>query len=209
VLVSIGRRPNSQGLGLDKAGVKVSERGNIPIDRQRRTNVPHIYAIGDVGEEPGLAHKATAEARVAVESILGEPAEWNPQAIPAVIFTDPEIAWAGITEKDAIAKNVPHEVLKFPWGASGRAVALNITNGLTKMLVDPGTKRVLGVGIAGTGAGEMISEAVLAIEMGAVARDVMESIHPHPTLSETVMESAELAYGGATHVAKPRKAVKA
>jgi dihydrolipoamide dehydrogenase len=206
VLVSIGRRPNSANLGLAAAGVTVNERGFIPINKQRRTNVPHIYAIGDVGEEPGLAHKATAEARVAVGAILGEPVEWSPRAIPAVIFTDPEIAWAGITEKEAVAAKVPHEVLKFPWAASGRAVALDITNGLTKMLIDPESKRVLGVGIAGSGAGEMISEAVLAIEMGAVARDVMESIHPHPTLSETVMESAELAYGGATHVAKPRRA---
>jgi dihydrolipoamide dehydrogenase len=205
VLVSVGRRPNSANMGLEKAGVKVTDRGFIPIDKQRRTNVPHVFAIGDVGEEPGLAHKATAEARVAVEAILGEPAEWNPRAIPAVIFTDPEIAWAGLTEKDAQEKNVPHEVLKFPWAASGRAVALQITNGLTKMLVDPESKRVLGVGIVGSGAGEMIAEGVLAVEMGAVARDVLESIHPHPTLSETVMESAELAYGAATHVARPRK----
>ncbi len=206
VLVSVGRRPNSANLALDKAGVKANERGFIPIDRQRRTNVPHIFAIGDVGEEPGLAHKATAEARVAVEAILGEPSEWNPRAIPAVIFTDPEIAWAGLSEKEAQEKGVPHEVLKFPWAASGRAVALQLTSGLTKMLVDPETKRVLGVGIVGGGAGEMISEGVLAIEMGAVARDVLESIHPHPTLSETIMESAELAYGAATHVARPRKA---
>jgi dihydrolipoamide dehydrogenase len=206
VLVSVGRRPNSANLALDKAGVKANERGFIPIDRQRRTNVPHIFAIGDVGEEPGLAHKATAEARVAVEAILGEPSEWNPRAIPAVIFTDPEIAWAGLSEKEAQEKGVPHEVLKFPWAASGRAVALQLTNGLTKMLVDPESKRVLGVGIVGGGAGEMISEGVLAIEMGAVARDVLESIHPHPTLSETIMESAELAYGAATHVARSRKA---
>lgn len=208
VLVSVGRRPNSANLGLDKAGVKTSERGFIPIDKQRRTNVPHIFAIGDVGEEPGLAHKATAEARVAVDVILGEPAEWNPRAIPAVIFTDPEIAWAGLTQKDAEAQNVQHDVLKFPWAASGRAVSIARTEGLTKMLVDPQTKRVLGVGIVGAGAGEMISEGVLAVEMGAVARDVMESIHPHPTLSETVMESAELAYGAATHVAKPRKVAR-
>jgi dihydrolipoamide dehydrogenase len=208
VLVSIGRRPNTAGLGLDKAGLKTDDRGFIPVDAQRRTVVPHISAIGDVAGEPGLAHKATAEARVAVEAILGEPAEWNPRAIPAVIFTDPEIAWAGLMEKDAQAQNVPHEVLKFPWVASGRAVALNITNGLTKMLIDPESKRVLGLGIVGSGAGEMISEGVLAIEMGAVARDVMESIHPHPTLSETVMESAELAYGGATHMAKPKKVAK-
>jgi dihydrolipoamide dehydrogenase len=206
VLVSVGRRPNSGGLGLDKAGVTVTEKGNIPIDRKRRTNVPHIYAIGDVAEEPALAHKATAEARVAVEVILGEPAEWNPRAIPAVIFTDPEIAWAGLLQQDAEKQGVPHEVLMFPWAASGRAVSIARTEGRTKMLVDPESKRVLGVGIVGAGAGEMISEAVLAIEMGAVARDVLESIHPHPTLSETIMESAELAYGAATHMARPRKA---
>jgi dihydrolipoamide dehydrogenase len=208
VLVSIGRRPNTAGLNYEKAGLKLDERGFIPVDAQRRTVVPHISAIGDVAGEPGLAHKATAEARVAVEAILGEPAVWDPRAIPAVIFTDPEIAWAGITEKEAKERNIPHEVLKFPWAASGRAVALDITNGLTKMLIDPDSKRVIGVGIAGSGAGEMIAESVLAIEMGAVARDVMESIHPHPTLSETVMESAELAYGGATHVAKPKKVAK-
>lgn len=206
VLVSVGRRPNSTGLGLDKAGVNVTERGYIPIDKQRRTNVPHIFAIGDVGEDPGLAHKATAEARVAVEVIHGDPAEWNPRAIPAVIFTDPEIAWAGITQQEAEKGNVPHEVLMFPWAASGRAVSIARTEGRTKMIVDPDTKRVLGVGIVGAGAGEMIAEGVLAIEMGAVARDVLESIHPHPTLSETIMESAELAYGAATHVARPRKA---
>jgi dihydrolipoamide dehydrogenase len=208
VLISVGRRPNSFNLNLDKAGIKHDEKGFIIVDPQRRTNQPHIQAIGDVAGEPMLAHKATAEARVAVDVLLGEPAEWQPRAIPAVIFTDPEIAWAGLTQKDAEAQNVPHEVLKFPWAASGRAVSIARTEGLTKMIVDPETKRVLGVGIVGTGAGEMISEGVLAIEMGAVARDVMESIHPHPTLSETVMESAELAYGAATHVAKPRKVAK-
>jgi dihydrolipoamide dehydrogenase len=208
VLVSVGRRPNSSGLGLDRAGVAVSERGNVLVDKARRTNIPHIYAIGDVAEEPALAHKATAEARVAVEAILGEPVEWNPRAIPAVIFTDPEIAWAGLLQQDAEKQNVPHEVLTFPWAASGRAVSIARTEGRTKMLVDPDSKRLLGVGIVGAGAGEMIAEAVLALEMGAVARDVLESIHPHPTLSETVMETAELAYGAATHVAKPRKATK-
>jgi len=202
--VSVGRRPNFADLGLDKAGIKQDERGFVTVDRQRRTNVAHIQAIGDIAGEPGLAHKATAEARVAVEVLLGEPAEWNPRAIPAVIFTDPEIAWAGLTQKDAEAQNVAHDVLKFPWAASGRAVSIARTEGLTKMLVDPESKRVLGVGICGAGAGEMIAEGVLAIEMGAVARDVLESIHPHPTLSETVMESAELAYGAATHVARPR-----
>lgn len=205
VLVSVGRRPNFANLGLDKAGIAQDERGFIVVDKQRRTNVPHIQAIGDIAGEPGLAHKATAEARVAVEVLLGEPAEWNPRAIPAVIFTDPEIAWAGLTQKEAEAQSVPFELLKFPWAASGRAVSIARTDGLTKMLVDPESKRVLGVGIVGAGAGELIAEAVLAIEMGAVARDVLESIHAHPTLSETVMESAELAYGAATHVAKPRR----
>jgi dihydrolipoamide dehydrogenase len=208
VLVSVGRRPNFANLALDKAGVKQDEKGYIPVDKHRRTNVAHIQAIGDIAGEPMLAHKATAEARVAVDVLLGEPAEWQPRAIPAVIFTDPEIAWAGITQKEAETQNVPHEVLKFPWAASGRAVSIARTEGLTKMLVDPESKRVLGVGIVGAGAGEMIAEGVLAVEMGAVARDVMESIHPHPTLSETVMESAELAYGGATHVAKPRKVAR-
>jgi dihydrolipoamide dehydrogenase len=208
VLISVGRRPNSAALKLENVGIKTDERGFIPVDAQRRTVVPHIQAIGDVAGEPGLAHKATAEARVAVEVLMGEPAVWDPRAIPAVIFTDPEIAWAGITEKEATQKNVPVEVLKFPWAASGRAVANGRTEGLTKMLIDPATKRILGVGIVGTSAGEMISESVLAIEMGAVARDVLESIHPHPTLSETVMESAEMAYGSATHSMSKKKATK-
>jgi dihydrolipoamide dehydrogenase len=208
VLVSVGRRPNTAGLGLEKAGLKTDDRGFIPVDARRRTAVPHISAIGDVAGEPMLAHKATAEARVAVDVIRGEPAVWEPRAIPAVIFTDPEIAWAGLTERDAQAQNVPHDVLKFPWAASGRAVALDITTGLTKLLVDPESKRVLGVGIVGTGAGEMIAEGVLAVEMGAVARDVLETIHPHPTLSETIMESAEMAYGSATHVAAKKKVAR-
>ncbi len=208
VLISVGRRPNFANLGLENAGIKQDDRGFIVVDKQRKTNVPAIQAIGDIAGEPGLAHKATAEARVAVDVLLGEPAEWSPRAIPAVIFTDPEIAWVGLTQKDAEAQNVPHEVLKFPWAASGRAVSIARTEGLTKMLIDPESKRVLGVGIVGVSAGEMISEGVLAVEMGAVARDVMESIHPHPTLSETIMESAELAYGGATHVARPRKTAK-
>jgi dihydrolipoamide dehydrogenase len=208
VLVSVGRRPYTENLHLEKAGLKLDERGFIPVDGKRRTSVPHISAIGDVAGDPGLAHKATAEARVAVEAILGEPAEWDPRAIPAVIYTDPEIAWAGLSERDAKAQNVPHDVLKFPWAASGRAVALQLTNGLTKLLVDPESKRVLGVGIVGGGAGEMIAEGVLAVEMGAVARDVMESIHPHPTLSETVMEGAELAYGHATHAMGRKKVAR-
>lgn len=205
VLVSVGRRPNTTNLGLELAGLKTDDRGFLRVDAQRRTAVPHIQAIGDVAGEPGLAHKATAEARVAVGAILGEPVEWSPRAIPAVIFTDPEVAWAGLTEAEARSQNVSVDVMKFPWAASGRAVSIARTEGMTKMLVDPESKRVLGVGIVGAGAGEMISEAVLAVEMGAVARDVMESIHPHPTLSETMMESAELAYGAATHVAARKK----
>jgi dihydrolipoamide dehydrogenase len=205
VLVSVGRRPNSANLGLDKAGVHVNDRGYVPVDKQRRTNIPHIYALGDVAEEPGLAHKATAEAKVAVETILGEASAFEPQAIPAVVFTDPEIAWAGLTEKEAAEKGIKYEKAAFPWAASGRATTLARNDGLTKLLVDPATQRVLGVGIVGVGAGEMISEGVLAIEMGAVARDVADSIHPHPTLSETLMEGAELVMGAATHVAKPKK----
>jgi dihydrolipoamide dehydrogenase len=205
VLVSVGRRPNSANLGLDKAGVNATDRGYIPVDKQRRTNVPHIFALGDVAEEPGLAHKATAEAKVAVEAILGEPGSFEPRAIPAVVFTDPELAWAGLTEKEAADKSVKFDKVVFPWAASGRATTLARNDGLTKLLVDPATQRVLGVGIVGVGAGELISEGVLAIEMGAVARDVADTIHPHPTLSETIMEGAELALGSATHVARPKK----
>jgi dihydrolipoamide dehydrogenase len=208
VLVSVGRRPNSASLDLEKAGVRVNDRGFIPVDKQRRTNVSNIYALGDVAEEPGLAHKATAEAKVAVEAILGEPAAFEPRAIPAVVFTDPEIAWAGLTEREATERNVRFEKFVFPWAASGRATTLARNDGFTKLLVDPATQRVLGVGIVGVGAGEMISEGVLAIEMGAVVRDVADSIHPHPTLSETIMEGAELALGNATHIAKPKKAVR-
>jgi dihydrolipoamide dehydrogenase len=205
VLVSVGRKPNSGGFGLDKTKVELDERGFIKVDRQRRTSDPHILAIGDVAGDPGLAHKATAEARVAVEALLGEPAEWSPRAIPAVVFTDPEIAWCGLTEREAKEQNLEVEVLKFPWAASGRATAIGRNDGLTKLIVEPGTQRVLGVGIVGVHAGEMISEGVLAVEMAAVARDVAESIHPHPTLSETIMESAEIAIGGATHLGKPKK----
>jgi dihydrolipoamide dehydrogenase len=186
----------------------MDERGYIKVDPQRRTSEPHILAVGDVAGEPGLAHKATAEAKVAVETILGEPAEFAPRAIPAVVFTDPEIAWAGLTEREAREQNVEFEKLVFPWAASGRATTLGRNEGSTKMLVEPESKRVLGVGIVGVGAGEMIAEAVLAIEMGAVARDLADSIHAHPTLSETIMESAELALGAATHVAKPKKVAR-
>ncbi len=205
VLVSVGRRPNSANLGLDKAGVEVDERGFIKVDPQRQTTQPQILAIGDVAGEPALAHKATAEAKVAIETILGEQTEFAPRAIPAVVFTDPEIAWCGLTEREARQHNVPHDVMKFPWSASGRATTLGRNEGLTKLLVDPESKRLIGVGIVGVGAGEMIAEGVLAMEMGAVARDVADSIHPHPTLGETVMESAELALGAAVHLAAPKR----
>ena len=208
VLVSVGRRPNTLGLDIDAAGIKLDEKGFIPVDLQRRTAASHIYSIGDVAGEPGLAHKATAESRVAVETMLNEPAAFEPRAIPAVVFTDPELAWCGLTEREAKEQNIPYDKLSFPWAASGRATTLGRTEGMTKLLVEPSSKRVLGMGIVGIGAGELISEGVLAVEMGAVARDVAESIHPHPTLSETIMEAAELALGSATHLAKPRKAAK-
>ena len=155
--------------------------------------------------DPGLAHKATAEAKVAVETILGEPSEWSPRAIPAVIFTDPELAWCGLTEREAKEQKISVDVMKFPWAASGRAISIGRIDGLTKLIVEPVTQRVLGMGIVGAGAGELISEGVLAVEMSAVARDVADSIHAHPTLSETLMEGAEIALGGATHLGKPRR----
>lgn len=205
VLISIGRRPNSKGFGLESTGVTVDEKGFIPVDPQRRTNVPHIYAIGDVAGEPMLAHKATREAKVAVESMLGKPAAFDNVAIPAVVFTDPEVAWCGLQEHEAKAQERDVKVVRYPWGASGRATTLARNEGLTKLIVDPQTERVLGVGIVGVGAGEMIAEAVLAVETAAVARDLAESIHAHPTLSETLMEAAEAVYGQATHTYRAKR----
>ena len=205
VLVSIGRRPNARVPGLDKTRVQVNDRGFIQTDFQRRTDEPTIFAIGDVAGEPMLAHKASHEARVAVEAIAGHKAIFEPLAIPAVVFTDPEIAWAGLTETQAAKEGRKVEVARFPWAASGRAIAIDRVDGLTKLLIDPETERVLGVGIVGSGAGELISEGVLAIEMGATASDVKLTIHPHPTLTETIMESAEQFFGTATHVYKPKR----
>ncbi len=205
VLVSIGRRPTATIAGLDKTKVKVDAKGFIETDGQRRTAEPTIFAIGDVAGEPMLAHKASHEARVAVEAIEGHKAVFEPAAIPAVVFTDPEIAWAGLTEADAEKQGIKVEVAKFPWPASGRAIAIDRTDGMTKLLIDPATERILGVGIVGSGAGELIAEGVLAIEMGATASDVKLTIHPHPTLSETLMESAEMFFGQATHVYKPKR----
>ena len=205
VLVSVGRKPNSEIPGLENTQVKVGQRGFIEVNKQLQTADPAIYAIGDVVGEPMLAHKASHEGRVAVEAIAGHKVAFEPHAIPAVVFTDPEIAWAGLTETQAEKEQREIKVAKFPWGASGRAVTLDRPDGLTKLIIDPHTERVLGVGIVGAGAGELIAEGVLAIEMAALASDVAMSIHPHPTLSETVMESAEVFFGTSTHVFRPKR----
>ena len=205
VLVAVGRRPNSAIAGLDKTKVKVNQRGFIEVDGQRRTAEPSVFAIGDVAGDPMLAHKASHEARVAVEAIHGKPSVFEPRAIPAVVFTDPELAWTGLTETEAKKQNIPIEIAKYPWAASGRANTLDRPDGLTKLVIDPETERILGVGIVGVGAGELISEGTLAIEMGALASDLKLTIHPHPTLSETVMEAADVFYGESAHVYKPKK----
>jgi dihydrolipoamide dehydrogenase len=205
VLVSVGRRPSSRGIGLENTQVEVDERGFVNVDAKLRTADPHILAIGDVAGEPMLAHKATHEGRIAVEALLGKPAEFDKLAIPAVVFTDPEIAWAGLTEEEAKKQDRKVEVALYPWAASGRAQAIGRTDGLTKWIIEPETERVLGCGIVGPGAGELIAEAVLAIEMGCEARDVADSIHPHPTLSETLMNAAEVHFGTATEIYKPKK----
>ncbi|HRZ11276.1 MAG TPA: dihydrolipoyl dehydrogenase [Kiritimatiellia bacterium] len=200
VLVSVGRKPNSGDLGLETTRIKPDAKGFIPVDEQRRTAEPSIFAIGDVAGEPMLAHKATHEARVAVEAALGKKTLFEPRAIPAVVFTDPEIAWCGLTETEAQKTGQPVKVARFPWAASGRALTLDRPEGVTKLIADPETGRVLGVGMAGPGAGDMIAEAALALEMGATAEDLALTIHPHPTLSESVMEAAELLLGHCTHV---------
>jgi len=205
VLVSVGRKPNSEIPGLEKTRVQLGARSFIQVNQQLQTADPAIYAIGDVVGEPMLAHKASHEGRVAVEAIAGHKVAFEPNAIPAVVFTDPEVAWCGLTETQAEKENREVKVAKFPWAASGRAVTLDRPEGLTKLLIDPQSERVLGVGIVGAGAGEMIAEGVLAIEMAALAKDVALSIHPHPTLSETVMESAEVFYGTSTHIYRPKR----
>ncbi|MBI1977295.1 MAG: dihydrolipoyl dehydrogenase [Candidatus Omnitrophica bacterium] len=198
VLVSVGRAPNCADLGLKNTKVMCDEKGFIKVDAQQRTTDPNIYAIGDVVGGALLAHKAAKEARIAVEVITGEESKFQ-NIIPAVIFTDPEIAWCGLTETEAKQKGISVEVARFPWAASGRALSFDRTDGLTKLVIEPGTERILGVGIVGAGAGELISEGVLAVEMGATVKDLAESIHPHPTLSETLMECAEFFYGHSTH----------
>jgi dihydrolipoamide dehydrogenase len=200
ILVSVGRRPNSNDLGLERTHVKTDERGFVVVDAQRRTTEPSIFAIGDIAGEPMLAHKATHEGLTAVQVLAGKKAAFEPQAIPAVVFTDPEIAWCGLTETQAEQQKRPIKVARFPWAASGRSLTLDRTDGVTKLIVDPETERILGVGIVGPGAGELIAEGALAIEMGATAKDLALTIHPHPTLSETVMEAGEVFYGHCTHV---------
>jgi dihydrolipoamide dehydrogenase len=205
VLIAVGRRPNSRNLGLEQTSVVIDRGGFVQVDLQQRTSDTHILAIGDVVGQPMLAHKASHEAKVAVETALGRPSAFQPAAIPAVVFTDPELAWAGLTEETAMQQQRPYEVATYPWAASGRAQANGRADGLTKWLIDPETQRVLGCGIVGPGAGELIAEAVLAIEMGCEARDVTETIHPHPTLSETLMNAAEVYFGTAVEIYKPRR----
>jgi dihydrolipoamide dehydrogenase len=206
VLIAVGRTPNSSGMGLHSTRVAIDQRGFVQVDEQRRTAEASIFAIGDLTGEPMLAHKAAHEGRVAVEVIAGHRAAFAPQAIPAVVFTDPEIAWCGLTETQARQQNRRVQVARFPWAASGRATTLDRPEGVTKLLIDPETERILGVGIVGYGAGELIAEGVLAVEMAALASDMKLSIHPHPTLSETLMEAAEVFFGQSTHLYRPPRA---
>ena len=204
VLIAVGRRPNTEGLGLENTKVEVDERGFIQIDDQQRTADPNIFAIGDAVGGMMLAHKAMREGKVAADVIAGEPAAFDVRAIPAVVYTDPQLAWAGLTENEAREQQRPIKVARFPWRASGRALTMDAPEGMTKIIVDPETETVLGFGIVGRNAGEMIAEGVLAVEMGAVAEDLALTIHAHPTLSETEGEVAELFLGQATHVLPPR-----
>jgi dihydrolipoamide dehydrogenase len=205
VLVAVGRRPNTEQLGLERTKAAVSPRGFVQVDRQRRTAEPTIFAIGDVAGEPMLAHKATHEGLVVARVIAGRQTAFDATAIPAVVFTDPEIAWCGLTEEAAKASGQAVKVTRFPWAASGRATTLGRNEGLTKLVLDAESGRVLGMGICGVGAGELIAEGVLAVEMGAVAEDIAASIHAHPTLSETVMEAAESFSGSPTHLFTPKR----
>ena len=205
VLVSVGRKPNSEIPGLEKTQVKLGPKGFVQVNKQLQTDDPSIYAIGDLVGEPMLAHKASHEGRTAVEAIAGHKVAFEPHAIPAVVFTDPEVAWCGLTETQAQKENRDIKVAKFPWAASGRAITLDRPEGMTKLLIDPQTERVLGVGIVGVGAGELIAEGVVAIEMAALTKDVALSIHPHPTLSETLMEAAEVFFGTSTDIYRPKR----
>ncbi|MCR4438464.1 MAG: dihydrolipoyl dehydrogenase [bacterium] len=205
VLVAVGRKPNSEGLGLENTRVEVDKAGFVVVDEQRRTAEPSLFAIGDLVGGPMLAHKASHEGRVAAEVIAGGDAQFEPRAIPAVVYIDPEIAYCGLTEAQAAAAQRAVQVAKFPWAASGRALTMGRSDGLTKLLIDPATEKVLGVGLVGPEAGELIAEGVVAMEMGASAADLAKSIHPHPTLSETIMEAAEVFCGLSTHIYRPRR----
>lgn len=203
VLVAVGRKPNTQNVGLENVGISTNDNGFIDVDLKRRTTTENIYAIGDITGEPMLAHKASHEGRIAAEVIAGKKgAGYDPKVIPAIVFTNPELAWCGMTETEAKEKNKEVKVVKFPWSASGRALAIGEKSGFTKLLIDPKTEVILGGAAAGKGAGSLIPEIALAIEMGSTASDLSLTIHPHPTLSETIMESAELFLGGATHLGK-------
>ncbi|MBN8894945.1 MAG: dihydrolipoyl dehydrogenase [Rhodanobacter sp.] len=205
VLVAVGRSPNGNKIGADKAGVAVSERGFINVDTQMRTNVPHIYAIGDLVGQPMLAHKATHEAHVAAQAVAGQKSHFDARVIPSVAYTDPEIAWVGVTEREAKEKGLKVGVGKFPWGASGRAIGIDRTEGFTKLIFDEDTHRIVGAGIVGVHAGDLISELALAIEMGAEAADIALTIHPHPTLGESVGMAAEVYEGTITDLYLPKK----
>lgn len=205
LLVTVGNTPNTDVIGLENTQVETDEHGFIKVDGQRRTTEEHIFAIGDIAGGQLLAHKANHEGRVAAEVIAGHKRFYEPATIPSVVYTEPEIAWCGYTEAQAKEQGIEYEVASFPWAASGRAVAMGESVGKTKMLIDPKSERVLGVGIVGRDAGEMISEGVLAVEMAALASDVSLSVHPHPTLSETMMEAAESFYGTSTHIYRPKK----
>jgi dihydrolipoamide dehydrogenase len=205
VLVAVGRRPASDGIGLENTRAKIDDAGFLVVDRQQRTSDPQILAIGDVAGEPMLAHKAAHQGKVAAEVVAGRPTEFDAAAIPAVVFTDPEIAWAGLTAEEAKRDGRNVAVAQYPWQASGRAIAVGRPNGLTKWIIEPETDRILGCGIVGSGAGELIAEAVVAIEMGATIRDVADSIHPHPTLSETLAFAGDVHLGTATEVYRPKR----
>ena len=205
VLMAVGRRPNGGDIGAEHAGVSVDERGYIPVDKQQRSNVPHIFAIGDVCGEPMLAHKATHEAKVAAETIAGHRVAFDAMTIPSVAYTDPEVAWMGLTETEAKKQGIAYDKASFPWAASGRALSIGREEGVTKLLYDKVTKRILGAGIVGVNAGELIAELVLALEMGADMEDIGLSIHPHPTLSETPFFAAEIALGSITDLYLPKK----
>jgi dihydrolipoamide dehydrogenase len=205
VLVATGRSPNSSGLGLERTGVQIDPAGFVRVDRQQRTDQPAIFAIGDVVGGAMLAHKAAREAKIAVEAIAGRSSDLHNMLIPAVVFTDPEIVWCGLTETQAKLERRRVSIARFPWAASGRAATLNRTDGLTKLVFDPDTEKLLGAGIVGCGASELIAEGVLAIQKGATAGDIAGAVHPHPTLSETVAEAAELFYGPSTHLFRPKR----